>query len=71
MAEEEDRSVRYEEVWNRVKKYIPFLQELISYYKNDTHQNREQQLQKIITIYDLLTNQRYLSLILMFAHSVS
>lgn len=58
MAEEEDRSVRYEEVWNRVKKYIPFLQELISYYKNDTHQNREQQLQKIITIYDLLTNQR-------------
>ncbi|XP_062554428.1 uncharacterized protein LOC134219640 isoform X2 [Armigeres subalbatus] len=49
---------RYDDVWNRVKQYIPFLQELISYYKNDSHQNREQQLQKIITIYDLLTNQR-------------
>ncbi|XP_058827439.1 uncharacterized protein LOC131687373 [Topomyia yanbarensis] len=58
MAEEEDKETRYEKVWNRVKVYIPFLQELISFYKNDTKQNRQQQLQKITTMYDLLTNQR-------------
>ncbi|XP_055624210.1 uncharacterized protein LOC129767379 [Toxorhynchites rutilus septentrionalis] len=58
MAEAEDKSSSYEKVWDRVKVYIPFLQELITEYKNDTQQNRQQQLQKITTMYDLLTNQR-------------
>ncbi|XP_058456553.1 uncharacterized protein LOC131433950 [Malaya genurostris] len=58
MDEEEPQENRYEAVWNRVKVYIPFLQELISRYRNDTQQNRQQQLQKITTMYDLLTNQR-------------
>ncbi|XP_055535316.1 uncharacterized protein LOC129724435 [Wyeomyia smithii] len=56
--DEDDKATRYEKVWHRVKIYIPFLQELISHYKNDTTQNRQQQLQKITMMYDLLANQR-------------
>lgn len=55
---EEDKASRNDEVWKRVKTYIPFLQELISFYKNDNQQNRQQQLQKLTTMYDLLTNKR-------------
>ncbi|XP_053683290.1 uncharacterized protein LOC128733602 [Sabethes cyaneus] len=56
--DEEDKESRYEKLWHRVKVYIPFLQELISLHKNDTTQNRQQHLQKITTMYDLLTNKR-------------
>ncbi|XP_055592117.1 uncharacterized protein LOC129743901 [Uranotaenia lowii] len=56
MADNE-KATKYEEVWSRVKTYIPFLQELINFHKNEIT-GRPQTLEKITTIYDLLKNQR-------------
>ncbi|XP_055592113.1 uncharacterized protein LOC129743900 [Uranotaenia lowii] len=57
MADNNDKAAKYEEVWSRVKAYIPFLQELISFHKNE-EPSRPQTLEKITTMYELLTNQR-------------
>lgn len=53
-----DNSVEYRKKLQSLQEYIPFLENMIAQLKDPKKKNREQQLAKMVSLHDMITNKK-------------
>lgn len=58
MEQKRDNSQEYSRKLQALQEYIPFLENMIAQLKDPKKKNREQQLAKMVSLHDMITNKK-------------